>query len=100
MNRESFRVVSIVCLVAAMVLSTVLVTQAQSTREGEEQKLVIQTHLVSCTLCFTCGGNWPTREGFINHTHLVAQLERGSGCSGSPRSIVDNAPRLCCNAAQ
>ena len=46
-------------------------------------------------LCFTCGGSWPLSVGQIDLTSGSTPLERGSGCSGSIRRIVDGGPRLC-----
>jgi hypothetical protein len=104
MNPKLFRVVSIFCLAVAVVLSTALLVQAQLKKPdpppAEQQNVGPLFHTISaCTLCFTCGGSWPSAEGEIVLGATRSVLERGSGCSGSPRRINDFAPRLCCNPA-
>jgi hypothetical protein len=102
MNRKLFHVGSIVCLVVAVVLSTALVAQAQQRKAVQPEAITPQTHLVSCTLCFTCGGNWPSFQGEHDCGNSgCLPRERGSACSGSVTTIrSDRFPQLCCNASQ
>ena len=50
----------------------------------------------ACSLCFTCGGDWPNFGGVIPTRKNAMPYERGSFCTGDliPRS--DTGPYLCC----
>jgi hypothetical protein len=102
MNWKSTRVVSILFVVAALVLSTGLAAQAASKPAPTQQPsggMSAQTltlQLQACQYCFTCGGVWNNYGGdLLRHTSSGA-FERGSGCSGSIVSRSDSNPFLCC----
>ncbi len=50
----------------------------------------------SCSLCYTCGGNWPTFSGVIPTREGAMPYERGSACSGDLTPTSDTTPYLCC----
>ena len=54
----------------------------------------------ACSLCWTCGGNWPIFAGQIGNNSTGGlngpAIERGPGCSGSLTLSNDVAPYLCC----
>jgi hypothetical protein len=54
---------------------------------------------VACTICNTCGGDWPIWEGAIS-ADITRNLtyERGGGCAGAIGSGPHNDanPYLCC----
>jgi thermitase len=50
----------------------------------------------ACSLCFTCGGEWPNFTGAIPTREGAAPVERGPGCSGDLAPQNDLAPFLCC----
>jgi hypothetical protein len=54
----------------------------------------------ACSLCWTCGGSWPTFAGQIGNDDTGGlngpAIERGPGCSGSLTLSNDVAPYLCC----
>lgn len=50
----------------------------------------------SCSLCFSCGGDWPVLNGKIpNQDGQVT--ERGSACANPLTARTDTIPYLCCN---
>src|SRR4030095_3173886 len=53
--------------------------------------------LALCTICFTCGGSWPSFQGAFHtvNTGMLTQ-ERGSNCSGGFTATDDSNPFLCC----
>jgi len=54
----------------------------------------------SCSLCYTCGADWPTFAGQIGNDNTGGlngpATERGPGCSGNLAPSNDVAPYLCC----
>lgn len=51
--------------------------------------------ILGCSLCFSCGGNYPIFSGaFV--TAGVGTKERGRSCSGKVSSTLDFRPHLCC----
>ena len=56
----------------------------------------IQSAVSACSLCYTCGGDWPKFGGAIPTRKNAKPYERGNSCTGDliPRS--DNGPYLCC----
>jgi hypothetical protein len=48
-----------------------------------------------CSLCFSCGGSYPTFSGAFGSTGL-GTAERGKSCSGTVDSRFDFRPYLCC----
>jgi hypothetical protein len=52
----------------------------------------------ACSLCETCGGDWPVFSGAIPTRTGARPYERGPSCSGDPVSSVDSIPYLCCTA--
>ena len=52
----------------------------------------------ACSLCFTCGGDWPIFSGVIPTRTGAMPWERGPGCSGSLTASSDSGPYLCCKA--
>ncbi len=54
----------------------------------------------ACSLCYTCGGNWPIFSGQIGNDGTGGlngpAIERGPGCSGPLILSNDVAPYLCC----
>lgn len=50
----------------------------------------------ACSLCYTCGGDWPNFGGAIPTRKNAKPYERGNSCIGDliPRS--DTGPYLCC----
>ena len=50
----------------------------------------------SCSLCLTCGGNWPEFSGVIPTRRNKMPYERGAACSGNLTPTNDNLPYLCC----
>ena len=57
-------------------------------------------NLSACSLCYTCGGNWPIFSGQIGNDGSGGlngpAIERGPGCSGDLVQSNDVAPYLCC----
>jgi hypothetical protein len=49
-----------------------------------------------CSLCFTCGAEWPNFTGAIPTREGAAPVERGPGCSGDLAPQNDLVPFLCC----
>jgi hypothetical protein len=50
---------------------------------------------VSCNVCFTCGGDWPTFAGAT--PTASAASERGGSCSGGfSTAFNDHDPFICC----
>jgi hypothetical protein len=56
-----------------------------------------------CSLCYTCGGNWPTFAGQIGQDTAsgpaglnAPAIERGSACREPLAPSSDTAPFLCC----
>jgi peptidyl-Lys metalloendopeptidase len=61
--------------------------------------LPMPTVVSACSLCYTCGGNWPTYSGTIGKiipAPSYAPMERASGCSGSLQYMNDDHPYICC----
>ncbi len=54
----------------------------------------------SCSLCLTCGGDWPMFSGAIPTRKGARPFERGSSCVGDLTSRSDTLPYLCCNSGQ
>lgn len=52
-----------------------------------------------CSLCYTCGGDWPAFSGVIPTRQGKKPYERGSACSGSLSPTNDDAPYLCCTVS-
>jgi Subtilase family len=52
----------------------------------------------ACSLCNTCGGNWPIFSGVIPTRQGGRPYERGSECSGDLIPRNDTTPYLCCNS--
>ncbi|MEK0083981.1 hypothetical protein [Benzoatithermus flavus] len=54
---------------------------------------------VACSICFTCGGDWPVFAGSIRSVGDFP-TERGAACDGtlpsSPQGRSDGSPFLCC----
>jgi M6 family metalloprotease-like protein len=50
----------------------------------------------ACSLCYTCGGNWPAFSGVIPLQAGVQPWERDSACSGNLTPRADSYPYLCC----
>ena len=57
----------------------------------------ISKHRPRCSACFTCGGSFPVFSGSLRVPSPSLVVERGSRCSGSPRTIQDSIPFICCN---
>jgi subtilisin family serine protease len=53
---------------------------------------------VGCTLCYSCGGQWPVFGGAIPTRQGANPYERGEQCSGEPIPRADTLPYLCCAA--
>lgn len=51
----------------------------------------------ACSLCYTCGGNWPIFAGTIPTRNNAKPYERGDSCAGDLLPRSDTAPYLCCN---
>jgi hypothetical protein len=47
------------------------------------------------SVCFTCGGQFPLEAGAINAGTGSHNHQRGPGCSGGLRDMVDRRPRIC-----
>jgi Trypsin len=70
----------------------------------EETLISIPTPVgASCSLCYTCGGNWPTFAGQIGQDTASGPVglnapatERGWSCSDPLAPSSDTAPYLCC----
>jgi hypothetical protein len=101
MNRKRFSVVSTWCLVAVLVFATVLSVQAQrsdkATPAQQPQQEISPQALIldACTICFTCGGEWPRFQGSIRSVGDFP-TERGGGCGGGLIGRNDTSPFLCC----
>ncbi len=54
----------------------------------------------SCSLCLTCGGDWPMFSGAIPTRKGARPFERGSFCAGDLTSRSDTLPYLCCTSGQ
>ena len=56
--------------------------------------------VTACSLCYTCGGNWPTFSGQLGNDSNGGlngpATERGPACSGPLELSNDVAPYLCC----
>ncbi len=52
-----------------------------------------------CSLCYTCGGDWPAFSGVIPTRQGKKPYERGSACSGSLAPANDVPPYLCCTVS-
>jgi hypothetical protein len=56
---------------------------------------VNQQVAASCSICYTCGGDWPIYSGTL--PTLTAATERDSSCSGDfSTTRGDTIPFLCC----
>ena len=53
----------------------------------------------SCTLCFSCGGQWPIFSGAIPTRQGAKPYERAAQCSGELTPRSDTLPYMCCGAA-
>jgi hypothetical protein len=51
---------------------------------------------VACTVCFTCGSDWPLFEGAYANPTASTVFERGGGCFGPLSATNDSFPFLCC----
>ncbi len=54
----------------------------------------------SCSLCFTCGGDWPMFSGAIPTRKGAQPFERESSCAGDLTPRSDTLPYLCCKSGQ
>ncbi len=54
----------------------------------------------ACSLCDTCGGDWPIFSGVIPTRSGAGALERGTSCSGTLAATSDTGPYLCCRATR
>ena len=52
--------------------------------------------VTACSLCYTCGGNWPSFSGVIPTRPGAQPYERGPTCSGGLNPAQDENPYLCC----
>lgn len=52
--------------------------------------------LSACSLCSSCGGDWPTFSGVIPTRFGARPYERGPDCAGSLAPRSDTTPYLCC----
>jgi len=95
----------IMCSIVGFVLATAWAVQAeppQQARVGGKLTASITPQAInnqaasSCNICFTCGGDWPIFSGSIR-SDGDRPFERGGGCSGTLRTIIDSSPFLCCN---
>jgi hypothetical protein len=109
MHRKTCHMISIAAVVLALVFSLALSVEAATdgtSREkpedpgaplNSEEEVSPESHLGSCTLCYTCGRFWP----YLRKTYSVpggrAIWELGSGCSTPSAYRHDSAPYLCCN---
>jgi len=50
----------------------------------------------ACTLCYTCGADWPAFGGAIPTRTGGHPYERGDACSGDLTPRADTLPYLCC----
>lgn len=56
-----------------------------------------ETETVSaCSLCYTCGGDWPNFGGAIPTRKNAKPYERGNSCTGDLMPRSDTGPYLCC----
>lgn len=79
----------------ALLVSGVAVA-AQKVQQPVARAIHNQT-AASCAFCYTCGGDWPVRNG-VFRSYGDRPTEYGSACSGtSITSRVDSSPYLCCN---
>jgi len=98
MNRKRVSVVRTLCLVAVVVCATVLSVQAQEKAQPAPQPQAINPQaliLDACTICFTCGGEWPRFQGSIRSVNDLP-VERGGACSAGLTARFDFSPFLCC----
>jgi len=52
---------------------------------------------VACSICNTCGGDWPIFEGAVHAVNTGSiSFERGGGCFGPITASNDANPYLCC----
>ncbi len=85
---------------SALIIGFAPLAQADFNPRGAEERAAMSKQLgateapSACSLCYTCGGNWPVLSG-VPFTEGGA-VERGSRCYGSLRVTNDNEPRLCC----
>lgn len=54
----------------------------------------------SCSLCLTCGGDWPMFSGAIPTRKGAQPFERGSSCAVDLTPRSDTLPYLCCKSGQ
>ena len=89
--------------IAGLLLMSAVIAQAQAqsaTEQATKQNSLLRPQVaagnnqtaVACSLCFTCGGDWPV---FAGSTTRGSVTERGGSCSGVLHSATDN-PFLCC----
>jgi len=50
----------------------------------------------ACSICYTCGGDWPIFQGAVLTPSGGAAYERGGACSGNVGYATDRSPYLCC----
>ena len=50
----------------------------------------------ACTLCYSCGADWPAFGGAIPTRTGARPYERGDACSGDLTPRADTLPYLCC----
>ncbi len=99
---------TLACLVLGFVLSIAIAAQAQTPHEqaiqaagkgsapaprAPNEPVNVET-AVACTICFTCGGDWPLFEGSL--PTAAGATERAGACFGPPGPSTDTSPFLCC----
>ena len=90
----------IVGLVMVLALSTAVTVQAQNSKGKASTQQNLQTNSATrvpsaCSLCYTCGGNWPIYSGDL--PIVGPATERGPNCSGDlSDKLDDDDPYLCC----
>lgn len=95
------------CLVSVVLLSIPIAAQAGPQQEAIDlsgkgsaprspAEVANPETAVACTVCFSCGSDWPLFEGAYANPTASTVFERGGGCFGPPAAATDTFPFLCC----
>src|SRR5215831_7145821 len=75
--------------------------QVEKTTQGQVNKVIPTAEKTGpsqlCSMCFTCGGNYPIFSGAIPLPAGSMPIERQGGCDDPLVASPDTFPYLCCS---
>lgn len=74
--------------------------EALAAMQGESTAAPFSQSASACSLCVTCGGEWPVFSGAIPTRAGAKPFERDNSCVGDLIPRADTLPYLCCKSGR